>query len=281
MRALITGAAGQLGSDLVAQFAPGDVLGLDHAQLDVADRDAVLAAITSWQPDVIVHAAAWTDVDGCESDADRAYAVNALGTRYVAEGARRVDAYLCVVSTDYVFDGTSPRPYLEWDPACPINVYGASKRAGELEALAAPGASIVRTSWLCGARGKNFVATMVRKAAERGEHKVVADQQGCPTFTEDLAGALRRLAAARLPGLFHITNQGPTTWYELARATFAAAGHDPERVRPISTAELDPPRAAARPMFSVLDNAALRLAGLALLPDHHDSLERLVKELSV
>jgi dTDP-4-dehydrorhamnose reductase len=279
-RTLVTGAHGQLGREIVDAFAPHEVLGVGPRECDVRDRDAVLGLVTSWRPDLIVHAAAWTDVDGCEGDPDRAYAVNALGTRHVAEGARLTGAYLCLVSTDYVFDGDSSRPYLEWDPPGPVNVYGASKRAAELEALSVPGACVVRTSWLCGAHGRNFVATMVGRARAGGEVRVVADQHGCPTFADELAGAIRRLAVARRPGVFHVTNQGPTTWYELARATFAAAGHDPDRVLPVATDELDPPRPARRPRWSVLDNAALRLSGLPLLSDYHEPLERLVKELT-
>jgi len=281
VKVLVTGAGGQLGRDLVAAFEGWEVVAADRGRLDVGDRDQVLGAITATNPDVVVHAAAWTAVDACESDADRAWRVNALGTRHVADGCARVGAYLCAVSTDYVFDGTSAVPYTEWDATNPLSVYGRSKLGGEREALGlAPGASVVRTSWLCGAGGANFVRTMVRLAAEGdGTVPVVDDQHGCPTFTADLAGMLRRVAAARLPGLFHVTNGGSTTWYGLARETFAAAGADPDRVVPITTAELDPPRPARRPPRSVLDNAALRLSGLPLLPDHREPLERLVKEL--
>ncbi|HWW46105.1 MAG TPA: sugar nucleotide-binding protein, partial [Acidimicrobiia bacterium] len=189
-------------------------------------------------------------------------------------------AHLCAVSTDYVFDGESARPYTEWDRTNPINAYGRSKEAGEREVLGlATGASIVRTSWLAGLAGPNFVRTMLRRASESGEVRVVDDQHGCPTFARDLAGAIARIVAARLPGVFHVTNQGPTTWWGLARATFALAGADEERVIPISTADLVPPRPARRPANAVLDNAALRLAGLPLLPDHRDALERFVKEV--
>jgi dTDP-4-dehydrorhamnose reductase len=286
VKVLITGAGGQLGRELMGVFSPfssDDVIAPNRGQCDVRDRDAVVGLLTSLRPDAVVHAAAWTAVDACEADAERAWVTNAMGTRHIAEGARLAGAHLCVISTDYVFDGTSDRPYVEWDPTGPINVYGASKLAAEREATAVPGVCIVRTSWLCGAGGPNFVATMLGLAARgdrRGEVPVVADQYGCPTFASDLAPAIRQLVAARLPGVFHVTNEGPTTWYEFARATFAAAGQDPSRVLPIATADLDPPRAARRPMFSVLDNAAMRFSGLPLLGDHHDSLERLVKELS-
>ncbi len=283
MRVLITGAGGQLGQDLVAAFEPDwDVVAAPRQELDVTDRDQVLGAITALAPDAVVHAAAWTAVDACEGDPDRAYAVNALGSRHVADGCRRAGAYLCAVSTDYVFDGTAPGPYREWDQTNPRSVYGRSKLAGEQEVLGGvPGAAVVRTSWLCGAGGPNFVKTMLRlAAASRDEVRVVDDQHGCPTFTADLASMVRRLVAGRLPGLWHVTNQGATTWWGLARAVFDAAGFDAGRVVPIATADLDPPRPAARPANSVLDNAALRLSGIPLLPDHDEPLRRLVKELT-
>ena len=279
MRVLITGSAGQLGRDLVPAFGAHNVVGLDHAACDVGDRAAVLDAISANRPDAVVHAAAWTAVDACESDPDRAFAVNALGTRHVAEAAARVGAYLCVISTDYVFDGRAGRPYCEWDQTNPQSVYGRSKLGAEREAFAHPGSSVVRTSWLCGSGGPNFVATMLRLAERGGEVPVVDDQHGSPTFTADLAEAIQRLVVDQRPGLFHITNQGEATWFEVARATFAAAGADPERVQSITTAELNPPRPAPRPAYSVLDNAALRLSGLPLLPDYRESLPRLVKEL--
>jgi len=174
-------------------------------------------------------------------------------------------------------------PYTEWDPTNPLSVYGRSKLGGETEALRlAPGAAVIRTSWLCGAGGPNFVKTMLRVAASsNAEVTVVDDQHGCPTFTADLAPLVRRISVARLPGVFHATNQGATTWCGFARAIFAAAGADPGRVVPIPTSALQPPRRAPRPVNSVLDNAALRLAGIPLLGDHHEPLERLVKELQV
>ena len=249
-------------------------------RLDVADRDQVVGAITSLRPDLVVHAAAWTAVDDCEADPDRAWRVNTLGARHVADGCRRVASHLCLISTDYVFDGASATPYQEWDRTGPLNVYGRSKEAAEQEVLGLdPGAAVVRTSWLAGAVGPNFVRTMLTRAEGDGEVRVVDDQCGCPTFARDLAEGLLRLVSARVPGLYHMTNQEPTTWWGLARATFSLAGADEGRVIPISTAELRPARPARRPANSVLDNTALRLAGLPLLPDHHDGLARLVKEL--
>jgi dTDP-4-dehydrorhamnose reductase len=281
VRVLITGAGGQLGQDLTVAFRGWDVIAATHSTLDVADRDQVFGVLTTARPDVVVHAAAWTAVDACEADPDRAWRINALGSRHVAAACAHVGAYLCAISTDYVFDGLSPTPYTEWDPTNPASMYGRSKLGGEREILGlAPGASVLRTSWLCGAGGPNFVKTMLRLAAGTGPVTVVADQQGCPTFTSDLAEMVAVIVASRLPGVFHVTNGGATSWYGLARSVFELAGADTGRVVPITTAQLDPPRAAPRPANSVLDNAALRLSGIALLPDHHEPLHRLVKELT-
>jgi dTDP-4-dehydrorhamnose reductase len=284
LRILITGAGGQLGTDL-QQVAGGmgrhDVFAASHAELDVGDRDAVLAAVTGVAPDLILHAGAWTAVDACEADPDRAWRVNSLGCRHVAEAAEMTGAHLVAVSTDYVFDGTSPRAYTEWDRTNPLSVYGRSKLGGEHEIQRlAPGATLVRTSWVCGAHGSNMVKTILRLAAGGGPLRFVDDQRGCPTFTDDLAGMLLHLGVSRRPGVFHVTNQGSTTWYGLAREVLAAAGLDPTTVEPIVTAQLDPPRPARRPANSVLDNAALRLGGVALLPDFHEPLERTVKVLT-
>jgi dTDP-4-dehydrorhamnose reductase len=282
VRVLVTGAGGQLGTDLASAFsrAQHELVAADHSALDVADRDAVAGAVGALAPDLVVHAAAWTAVDACEADPDRAWRVNALGARHVAEAALRAGAHLVYLSTDYVFDGTKAVPYHEWDRTAPRSVYGASKAAGEREVLAGlPGAAVVRTSWVCGAHGSNMLKTLLRLADGGGPLAFVDDQRGCPTFTDDLAAKLYDLAVARRPGVFHVTNQGPTSWYGFARAVLAAAGADPDRVRPISTAELDPPRPAPRPANSVLDNAALRLGGDALLADWHDPLERTVRRL--
>jgi dTDP-4-dehydrorhamnose reductase len=277
-RVLVTGAGGQVGREVVGAFKDDDVIAADHSVLDVADRDAVLQAITSTAPDAVVHAGAWTAVDACEGDPDRAFRVNTLGTRHVAEGASRVGAWLCYLSTDYVFDGTKPDPYLEWDSPNPVSVYGRSKFGGELEL--GPDSTIVRTSWVCGLHGANMVKTILRLAGEHEKLTFVDDQRGQPSFADDLARVIRRLVVERRPGLFHVTNQGAVTWFEFARSVLEVAGLDPGRVRPIATADLDPPRPAPRPANSVLDNAALRLGGLSLLPDYREPLERLVRQLS-
>lgn len=285
VRVLVTGAGGQLGLDVVKVLegqGRHQVIAATHADLDVGERDQVMSAITSLAPDLVVHAAAWTAVDACESDPDRAWRDNALGSRHVADASRAAGAHLVALSTDYVFDGRSSEPYNEWSPTNPLSVYGRSKLAGEEEVRRLlPQATVVRTSWVCGTHGSNMVKTVLRLAVEEGRPlRFVDDQRGCPTFTEDLAEMVVRLGVARLPGTFHVTNQGPTTWYGFARAVLQAAGLDPARVEPISTDQLDPPRPAPRPANSVLDNAALRLSGLPLLPDFRDSLARTVKALT-
>jgi dTDP-4-dehydrorhamnose reductase len=281
MRVLVTGAGGQLGTDLVRTCteAGDDVVACTSSQLDLTDRDSVYGAITATQPDAVIHAGAWTAVDACEGDPERAFLINAMGTGWVADAARRAGAHLVAVSTDYVFDGTKPTAYQEWDAPNPQSVYGRSKLAGE-QAVAArcPGATIVRTAWVCGAHGPNMVKTVLG-LLDRPELAFVDDQRGCPSFTADLAPAIRRLAAERRAGVHHVTNQGATTWYGFVRDIVELAGHDPAKVRPITTAELQPPRPATRPANSVLDNAALRLGGLPLLPHYRESLERLLREL--
>ena len=279
MRILITGSGGQLGHELVAAFTPDDVTAADHDSLDVTDRNAILDVVTTVRPDVVVHAAAWTAVDACESDPERAFAVNALGTRYVAEAAQRVGARVVYLSTDYVFDGAKETAYVEWDEPNPQSVYGRSKLAGERELSGHPDAIIVRLSWVFGYHGSNMVKTVLRLAQQRGELAFVADQRGQPTFAEDAAPLIRRLAVERRTGVFHVTNQGAVSWYDFARCVLASAGDDPGRIRAITTADLDPPRAAPRPANSVLDNLALRLAGLPLLPDFRSSLDGLVARL--
>jgi dTDP-4-dehydrorhamnose reductase len=254
-----------------------EVLGTDIDTMPVDDRDSVQHVFRAFAPELVLHAGALTAVDACESEIDLAYAVNALGTRNIAEAAMAVGAHMLYVSTDYVFDGTSPRPYLEWDRPNPVSVYGASKLAGERECP--PSATIVRTSWVCGAHGNNMVKTALRLAQGDDVLHFVDDQHGSPTFTADLAPALVTLGTGKRPGIFHVTNAGATTWRGLVQAILTAVGADPDRVHAISTADLDPPLLARRPANSVLDNMALRLSGLPPLPDWQDGLARLVTAL--
>ena len=278
MKILITGANGQLGTDLVrvCEAAGDEPLAFGRDVLDLADRDSVMLTAAAANPDVIVNCGAWTAVDACESDPDRAYAVNAMGVRWVADAARRTGAHLVHISTDYVFDGTKPTPYDEWDTPNPQSVYGRSKWAGEQHLD--PSHACVRTSWVCSAHGNNMVSTVLR-LADRPELAFVDDQHGCPTFTTDLAEAVRHLAVERLSGTWHITNSGATTWYGFVRDVLEAVGENPDKVRPITTAELDPPRPAHRPANSVLDNAALRAAGFPPLQHYRDALNLCLMEL--
>lgn len=279
-RWLVTGAAGMLGQDLTALLAAEDgeqLIPLTRAELDITDPAAVYASVDSYQPDVVVNCAAWTAVDEAETQEQAAIQVNGTAVALLAGACADRGITLVQVSTDYVFDGTGDRPYREWDTPCPTSVYGASKLAGERECR--PGSTIVRTSWLCGFHGANMVVTALRLANGEGELRFVDDQHGSPTFTADLAPTLVTLGLDRRPGIFHATNSGATTWYGFVRAILAEAGADPERVRPISTAELDPPLLAPRPAYSVLDNMALRLSGLPALPDWKDALARLVPVL--
>lgn len=280
VRVLITGAGGQLGTDLTRRCeADGDeVVALDRSQLDVGDRDAVLQAVLSVRPDVIFHTAAWTAVDDCEADPERAFRDNALAVRWVAEAADRSAAYLVHVSTDYVFDGTKLGPYHEWDRPNPQSVYGASKLAGEQEARGAANAAVVRTSWVVGTHGRNMLKTVLG-LRHREELAFVDDQRGSPSFTSDLAVGLRRLAAARIPGTFHLTNEGEATWFEFVQQVLEAAGENPDKVRSITTAQLDPPRPAARPANSVLAGVAWEGSRLPRMPHYRESLRAAVGAL--
>lgn len=279
MRIFLTGAKGQLGTDLVAQLHKSghDLVAVDIDDVDLTNRTDVITAIGAARPDAVVHPAAFTAVDRCETEVDAAYAVNVIGTRNVVEGARRVGAPVTYVSTDYVFDGTKDAPYNEWDAPNPQSVYGRTKLAGERELD--PGSTIVRTSWVCGFNGANMVKTILRIAAEPGRLTFVDDQRGHPTFTEDLAGVIDTLVTDERSGLFHVTNQGAVSWYEFARAVLESAGDDPSRVDPCVTADLQPPRPAPRPANSVLDNAAMRLSGMTATRDFRDPLAELVRRL--
>jgi dTDP-4-dehydrorhamnose reductase len=281
MKLLVTGHRGQLGTELlqVAGAAGHDVVGFDVDTVDIADRDAVRAAVLAAAPDAVIHCAAWTAVDACEADPAKALLVNGTAVGHVAEACAAAGARLVHVSTDYVFDGTKPTAYVETDAPSPQSVYGSSKLAGERAALALPGAAVARTSWVCGAHGGNMVKTVAKLARERDSLSFVSDQVGHPTFTSDLAPALVRLAADRRSGVFHLTNQGAVSWYEFVREIVRLLGRDPAMVHPITTAELVPPRPARRPANSVLDNRAWREAGYAPLRDFRAPLAELLAKL--
>jgi dTDP-4-dehydrorhamnose reductase len=266
MRWLVTGAAGMLGRDLCAVLAEAgetDVVAATRADLDITDAAAVRDAVAG--VDVVANAAGWTDVDGAEIAEDAATAVNGHAVHILAEAA---GARLFHVSTDYVFDGTATVPYAEDATPAPINGYGRSKLVGERAVLAA-GGYVVRTAWLYGVHGRNFVRTMLRLAGERETVDVVADQEGPPTWSYALAGQLIALADAAAaghapPGVYHGTAGGQTSWYGLARAVFADAGLDPARVRPTTSDRF--PRAARRPTYSVLGHERWAATGMPPLP---------------
>lgn len=284
MRVLITGAGGQLGRELAEVFDESgehEVLATDRRTLDLANRESVFAAITGARPEVIIHAGAYTKVDDAETDAEAAMVVNADGTRCVVEAAERAGARVVYLSTDYVFDGTLDRPYVETDAPNPLSVYGKSKLAGEKELRSID--IVVRTSWIFGRYGSNILKTILKLGEGGRSFDFVDDQVGYPTCAQDLAEAIYGLVneglLEGLSGTFHVTNQSETTWCGFARSVMEAAGYDPERVRPIATAELFPARPAVRPKNSRLDNLALRLHRRPELSDHRDAIERVVKEL--
>jgi dTDP-4-dehydrorhamnose reductase len=276
MRILITGANGQLGFDLQCTLASHELVLMDLPAFDLT-KPSGEEQVASAQPDVVIHAAAYTDVDGAEHQPDLAMAVNAQGTEWVARGAARVRARLIYISTDYVFDGLKRTPYLESDLTNPLNLYGKSKLEGERRALAdCPNALVVRTSWLYGSHGKNFVKTMMRLAIEQPELRVVADQRGCPTNAADLAQSLAKMLMLDIRGIVHATGAGDCTWHELATAIVSAMGRQTP-THPITTAEAG--RRATRPSYSVLANCVLKQAGIAL-PHWRDSLVKFVKSLT-
>lgn len=283
MRIFVTGAGGQVGHAVMELLEDShhEALGVSHGpevgQIDLGSRHDVLGVVTAWKPDAIIHAAAFTNVDECEGNPTHAYLINALGTRFVTEAARRVGAHVTYLSTDYVFDGNKDEPYIEWDVPNPLSVYGASKLAGEREVD--PTATIVRTSWVCGLHGPNMVKTVLRLAAGDGPLRFVDDQVGHPTFADDLAAMLLRLTVERSPGVHHVTNSGSVSWYEFAREVLIASKGDPDRVESISSVELDPPRSAPRPANSRLANVAIEAMGLAPMRDFRDPLAELVSRL--
>jgi len=251
------------------------VLALKKAEADVTRFEALRSALEPFRPDWVIHLAAFTRVDDCEADPDLAFRVNGLGSRNAALAAAALGAAVMAISTDYVFDGRATRPYREYDPVGPLSVYARSKWAGEQAVReVAPRHLIVRTSWLYGAGGANFVDSILRKARHGEPLVVVDDQRGAPTWTEDLAPALVRLAASAQFGTCHCTGSGDCTWHELAEHAIARAGFG-TAVGRISTAALARP--APRPAYSVLDNGWCEHAIGARMPHWKDAVERYLK----
>ncbi|MDO9069599.1 MAG: dTDP-4-dehydrorhamnose reductase [Deltaproteobacteria bacterium] len=251
---LVTGAKGMLGTDLCAELsAQHQVTGVDLGDFDLAHKEAV-EAIADLNPQLVVHCAAMTNVDGCETDPDQAYLVNGLGTRHAALACRKLDIPMLYISTDFVFNGTKSEPYYEWDSPNPLGHYGRSKLAGETEVRSLLNKYyIVRTSWLYGPNGKNFVASILKKAREEGRVKVVDDQTGSPTYTRDLCNALSMLVQSNLYGVYHLSNSGSCSWHQFAKAAMQHAGVKAELL-PIKSHEYPTP--TKRPAYSVLNNFA-------------------------
>jgi dTDP-4-dehydrorhamnose reductase len=280
VRVAVIGANGQLGVDVCAAYrsAGHHVRELTHADVDVRDAQAVQRVLAEANPELVVNTSAMHYVEACEGDPDGTFAVNVTGVQHLAAAANDIGFVLLHMSTDYVFDGNTTRPYVETDSPRPVNVYGRSKLEGERvlrEML--PKHFIVRTSGLygrapCRAKtGGNFVQLMLRLARERGEVRVVTDEVVTPTYTEDLARQIVRLSESPHYGLYHATSQGETTWFDYARTIFELSGL---QVRMQAASAEDFPRKVARPKYSVLDNAALRHMGIDIMPHWRDSLSR-------
>jgi dTDP-4-dehydrorhamnose reductase len=278
MRILVTGADGQLGTELMRALAPhGDLIPSTQADMDVTDRRCA-EFVAALQPEWVIHTAAATDVDACEREPERAMAVNAEGTRRVAEGCRRVGAALVYLSTDYVFDGRKGSPYAECDLPAPLNAYGRSKLEGEQATReVAPRWTIVRTAWLYGVHGKNFVKTILGKAAAGKSLRVVDDQVGSPTYAGDVADAVALLISRGRTGMYHVTNTGTCSWYEFAREILRLVGLDAIPVTPITSTELDRP--ARRPAYSALENAAWQATGFPPLRPWREALAAMLSTL--
>ncbi|MEW6326945.1 MAG: dTDP-4-dehydrorhamnose reductase [Thermodesulfobacteriota bacterium] len=250
---MVLGAAGMLGTDVVRVLATAhQVLPRTRNDWDITDPEACRADITAIKPDVVINCAAFTKVDDCESQPDKAFSVNGEAVKHIATACQAVKSRLIQISTDYVFDGAKGAPYREEDTPNPINVYGQSKLKGEEYALKIKGSLVIRTSWLYGRNGPNFVDTILRLAKEKKSLTVVDDQFGSPTYTSDLAGAIARLVQKELTGIIHITNSGICSWYDFAWEILKIAGEKDISIAAIKTTGLNRP--AKRPHFSALDN---------------------------
>lgn len=282
MRILVTGALGMLGRDLVSFLSSCSnhtVLRGDLPEFDITDRQQMRDTIRDMRPDTVIHTAAYTDVDGCEENAGHAMRVNGEGTRNVVEAARKAGARLLYMSTDYVFDGTKATPYEEDDPPNPLSAYGRSKLAGECAVREYSRGVVVRTSWLFGVHGRHFIGAILDRAQRGEELRVVDDQTGCPTWSQDLARVLATLAEREVSGVFHAAGSGSCSWYEFALAILAEARKTRQlpdvSVRAITTAELGRP--APRPALSVLSNGRLRELGIEPPLPWQESLRRFLE----
>jgi len=265
MRIFITGYKGQLGRALNGALAGERLTGCDLPELDITDQKAIIAAIADFAPDVVIHAAAWTDVDGCARSPERAYRVNALGTQNVALACAEANAAMVYISTNEVFDGEATEPYREWDPICPINPYGRSKAAGEwFVRHLLTRFYIVRTAWLYAPGGRNFPHRIVQLADERGALRVVTDEVSNPTYAPDLARALAVLIRTEAYGVYHLTNSGYCSRYDFAREILRLTGREHVPVEPITLAEFR--RDSTPPRFAPLANTTAAALGITLRP---------------
>ncbi|MGP6148705.1 dTDP-4-dehydrorhamnose reductase [Priestia flexa] len=263
-KVLITGANGQLGKELVDLFTQKgfEVYGFGREDMDITNQAQVKEIIHRIQPNIVLHSAAHTKVDLAEAEPENAFAINSYGTRNVAVAAEQVGAKLVYVSTDYVFDGTGTEPYDEFAPTSPLGIYGKSKLAGEQFVRDLHSQFfIVRTSWVYGKHGANFVKTMLKLGQDKKELSVVADQIGCPTYTLDLATTILELVQTEKYGVYHVSNSGQCSWYEFAKAIFEEAGMNVQ-VNPCTTEEF--PRPAARPAYSVFKHQALEINNISI-----------------
>ena len=284
MKILVTGARGQLGREAVLAFTArgDDVTGIDHAELDLAGSDDIAAAIAAHKADWIINCAAYTQVDQAEEEAELAFAVNRDAARAVAQGAQQSHSRLLHVSTDFIFGGKQATPYREDDKGDALSVYGQSKWEGEQAVMAVlPQALILRTAWVYGVHGNNFVKTMLRLMAERDELKVVDDQIGSPTWTADIVRAMQALMENDAAGTYHFTNEGVASWYDLACEILSAA---PALGYPLQTKQVHPipssqwPCAAQRPAYSVLGKEKIRQVLTYNIPHWRKSLRSMLKE---
>ena len=275
MRVLVFGASGLLGKALMRQWSDDEVTGLSSRDADIRDPNRLLQIVQQARPDWIVLAAAYTDVDGCESNRELAFAVNRDGPVNLCEAALSVGARLMFLSSDYVFDGEKTTPYETGDQRNPQSVYGKTKAEAEIKLLELnPHCCIVRTSWLFGSGGKCFPDTILKLAANRPALDVVDDQRGCPTYAEDLARAIIQLCHKNASGIVHATNAGDCTWFEFAKYILETAGMNTE-VRPVSSQQMARP--APRPAYSVLSPVSLRSFGIEM-PSWRDAVKRYVKQ---
>lgn len=278
-KVLITGSNGMLGSSLLEQLKKKcSIKGIAIEDADITDINAITKVITKAKPDIVIHTAGYTKVDDCESNINLAYRVNGIGTRNVAIACQRIDASMAYISTDYVFDGIKDSPYSEFDAANPINVYGKSKLAGEILVQQILNRFyIIRTSWLYGANGVNFVDTIVNKAKTEKELKIVDDQKGSPTYTNDLADKIGEIIKEEKYGIYHITNSGSCSWFEFAKKIVDISNISPIRLIPIKSSELNRP--AKRPANSVLQNFMLELEGIPLMRHWEEAVEEYIEEI--